>query len=248
MTDEERPPEIVEALHKREAKKQADRRLIVIGAVAFVAVLVAAVLATLLWTNSQANVNRLAQTNDAQRSQFEYCKTAPKNDPKCQTAVAPPAEKVVQGPQGIQGIQGIQGEQGPPGPQGPRGIQGLPGNSPRCLLEPSRCVGASGPAGPEGPQGDQGVQGKQGEQGEQGATGDKGDQGEVGPAGPAGPQGEQGPAGTQGPQGDVGPAGPDKSLEACTTAGGTLKTLQVLSPADPPQQNVTSSILVCVLP
>lgn len=222
------------------------RRSWIFGGVLLVALLLIAVLATLLWTNSQGNVNRLAQSNDAQRNQFEYCKTAPKTDPKCQAPVAQPAEKVVQGPQGIQGVPGLQGErgpegpQGPPGPQGPRGPQGLPGNSPRCLLEPTRCTGAAGPQGPAGPQG---VQGEKGPQGDAGDTGAKGDQGEVGPAGPAGPAGPQGEVGPQGPAGPAGPQGPPGDPAACPT-GFTAQKVTIADTSETPPTQKT--IWACV--
>lgn len=94
-----------------------------------------------------------------------------------------------QGPRGLQGAQGIQGPQGPPGIQGPRGPIGITGQSPQCLVEPSRCVGAAGPKG------DTGLQGTQGPQGDTGATG------ETGPQGPVGPQGNPGATGATGSAG-----------------------------------------------
>jgi Collagen triple helix repeat (20 copies) len=200
--DDELPPATSEAIDRRAAKRKRDTRLFIFGAVAFIAVLTAAVLATLLWANSQNNVNRLAQSNDAQRSQFEYCMTAPKTDPRCQQAVAPPADKVVQGPQGIQGVQGLQGEQGPPGPQGPPGIQGkqgLPGNSPRCLLEPSRCVGAAGTNGKDGVDGADGKDGTNGLDGKDGLNGKDGADGKDGTNGVDGKDGANGKDGEPGP-------------------------------------------------
>lgn len=103
-----------------------------------------------------------------------------------------------QGPRGLQGAIGPQGPAGPQGPQGPPGIAGrtgpigITGQSPQCLLEPSRCVGAAGPKG------DPGEQGPQGPQGEPGAAG------ETGPQGPAGPQGDPGATGATGPAGQAG--------------------------------------------
>jgi collagen triple helix repeat protein len=96
------------------------------------------------------------------------------------------------GPTGPAGPQGIQGPQGPPGIQGPRGPIGITGESPQCLLEPSRCVGATGPKGTDGGRGPAGPQGPQGEPGAPGAQGDQG---------PAGPKGEVGPSGNDGPAG-----------------------------------------------
>jgi hypothetical protein len=107
-------------------------------------------------------------------------------------AAAKPGQRGDQGPPGPQGPQGSPGPQGPPGAPGSPGPVGVPGQSPRCLLEPSKCAGPKGSAG---------------QQGEQGKTGAPGKDGAVGPAGPAGPQGEPGPAGPQGPQGEAGPQG-----------------------------------------
>lgn len=119
----------------------------------------------------------------------------------------PVGEKGDPGPQGepgIQGPRGLQGAQGPPGPQGPAGPQGPPGapgkagpigitgQSPQCLLEPSRCVGAVGPKGDPGEQGPQGPQGEPGAAGETGPEGPPGPQGDPGTTGPAGPKGEPG--------------------------------------------------------
>lgn len=101
-------------------------------------------------------------------------------------AEAKPGER---GDRGPQGIQGPPGPQGPPGITGPQGPIGITGQSPQCLLEPSKCVGPKGAAGVQGPEGPQG---------------DTGPQGETGPQGPAGPQGDPGTTGPAGPQGDPG--------------------------------------------
>lgn len=103
------------------------------------------------------------------------------------------------GERGDVGPQGPRGPQGPPGIQGPRGPIGVAGQSPACLLEPTRCVGPKGAAGTDGKPGEAGAQGPQGEPG---PAGEKGDQG------PAGPQGDPGAAGPAGPQGEPGATGP----------------------------------------
>lgn len=103
-----------------------------------------------------------------------------------------PGDEGPPGPQGPQGIQGSPGPQGPPGAPGKQGPIGITGQSPRCLLEPSKCVGAPGSPGEDG------------KAGADGKTGPAGPQGEPGPAGEAGPQG---PAGPQGDPGAAGPAG-----------------------------------------
>lgn len=93
------------------------------------------------------------------------------------------------GDPGIPGLRGPQGEPGPqgvPGPQGPpgaRGVSGLPGNSPACLLEPSRCQGSDGANGTKGDKGDTGSTGAKGDPGVQGDKGDKGDTGAQGDTG-----------------------------------------------------------------
>jgi hypothetical protein len=97
-----------------------------------------------------------------------------------------------QGAPGAQGPTGPQGIQGPPGAPGKQGPIGITGQSPQCLLQPTRCVGVSGSKGVAGERGPAGPQGSQGEPGPAGAQGDQG---------PAGSQGEQGIQGTQGGDG-----------------------------------------------
>lgn len=100
-----------------------------------------------------------------------------------------------QGPPGPQGPQGVQGIQGPPGLPGKQGPIGITGQSPACLLEPTRCVGPKGATGATGKTGADGADGKDGTDGAQGPPGPKGD------TGPAGPQGDQGPVGADGKDG-----------------------------------------------
>lgn len=120
-------------------------------------------------------------------------------------------QPVADGKPGDQGPAGDRGPQGPVGPQGPpgaRGPIGITGQSPQCLLEPTRCVGAAGSAGgrgvagPQGPQGEPGTAGAQGEPGPAGPQGEQGIEGKPGADSTvAGPQGEQGTTGQQGPAG-----------------------------------------------
>lgn len=106
-----------------------------------------------------------------------------------------PGARGDQGPTGPRGIQGIQG---PPGIQGPRGPIGVTGQSPQCLIEPTRCVG------PKGADGSQGVQGPQGPQGDTGTTGETGDQGVPGVDGKDGTDGAPGVDGKDGAAGQDG--------------------------------------------
>lgn len=105
------------------------------------------------------------------------------------------------GDAGPQGPPGPAGPEGPVGPRGPQGPIGITGQTPRCILEPSRCVGPKGDAGAAGAAGKDGSQGPAGQKGEPGAAG------QTGPQGPVGPQGDPGAVGPAGPQGGQGPAG-----------------------------------------
>lgn len=106
------------------------------------------------------------------------------------------------GPVGATGPVGPTGPAGPVGPTGPVGPQGVPGpigvtgQSPQCLLEPTRCTGPQGAAG------------------ERGATGATGPQGQPGATGPQGPQGDVGPEGAKGDAGRGIESGP-----TCTGEG-----------------------------
>jgi hypothetical protein len=243
--DEERDPELADALHRREDVRKADRTKLILGAVAFVSVLAAAILATLFWANSQNNANRLAASNDAGIVQFEYCKKAPKTDPRCQQPVAQPAEKVVSGPQGVQGIQGIAGRDGAQGPQGIQGKQGVPGVTPPCLSTASRCQGSPGIPGIDGKPGLAGKDGANGVDGKNGLDGKNGTNGLDGKDGAPGVAGKDGKDGVDGKDGEP---GPDTSAIKCTAAGGTWSTLTVLVPADPPDMTATRQISTCVIP
>ena len=103
-----------------------------------------------------------------------------------------PGEKGPPGPQGNQGIQGTPGPQGPPGITGRQGPIGITGQSPACLLEPSKCVGPKGATGSAGQDGSDGEPGKTGPAGPQGQPGTPGAQGSPGVPGPAGEQGSPG--------------------------------------------------------
>jgi hypothetical protein len=96
------------------------------------------------------------------------------------------------GDQGSIGPRGIQGPEGPPGVRGKPGPIGITGQSPRCLLEPSKCVG------PKGASGSDGKAGADGSQGDTGATGAQGDQGVPGVAGADGADGKPGVDGKDG--------------------------------------------------
>ena len=153
---------------------------------------------------SQVQAKCAANPVEARKLFGDVCGKAKEIDERPAGAKGDPGEKGdpgVQGPRGLQGAQGPVGPQGPTGPQGPPGIQGpigLPGQSPRCLLEPARCVGAQGAAG------ERGETGPQGPQGEPGATGEKGDQGPPGVAGKDGADGKPGVDGTNGTDGKDG--------------------------------------------
>lgn len=114
----------------------------------------------------------------------------------------------VQGPQGEAGAPGIPGLRGPkgdkgdqgvpgiPGTPGARGLRGLPGNSPACLLEPTRCIGAVGAKGEKGDPGES-IKGDKGDPGES-IKGDKGETGDTGAKGETGDKGAKGDPGVVG--------------------------------------------------
>lgn len=188
-------PTLEDSVANSQAKRTAIRKAWIYAAILGVALACICVLATLLWVRSTNNLAAVSESNDAGISQFEYCKKAPKTDPRCQEPVSKPADKIIQGPQGIQGVQGIQGIQGPDGPPGPpgaQGKQGLPGNSPRCLLEPSRCQGAAGTNGKDGLNGKDGVNGLDGKDGANGLDGKDGADGKDGTNGTDGKDGKDG--------------------------------------------------------
>lgn len=161
-------------------------------------VVVTAVCAVLLVTLFQVTgTNRaLISALTQQRDQFTACKDKPATTRGCTTPVAAePSVIVKQGSQGLPGlpglpgsagVQGLPGPQGPVGPQGPQGPPGavgkagLPGDSPACLLEPARCIGATGAQGPKGDTGPEGSQGPAGAEGKPGADGKNGTDGAPG--------------------------------------------------------------------
>lgn len=96
------------------------------------------------------------------------------------------------GPPGPQGPQGLPGPQGPPGAPGRQGPIGITGQSPQCLLEPTKCVGPKGAPGSPGSPGSPGADGKDGTAGKTGLPG---------PAGPAGKDGTNGVDGAPGKDG-----------------------------------------------
>lgn len=152
-----------------------------------------ALVASLVWTQTSLRSlgNELEQTradNAALAAQVRSLGGQPVAEPK-------------PGARGDQGPQGIPGPQGPPGIQGPRGPIGVTGQTPACLLEPSKCVGPKGATGTNGKPGEDGTQGPKGDTG---ATGPKGDQGIPGVAGKDGVDGQPGAPGKDGVDGKDG--------------------------------------------
>jgi hypothetical protein len=144
---------------------------------------------------SQVQASCAANPVDARKVFGGVCGKAKEIDERPVGEKGDPGAKGDPGDQGPRGVQGAMGPQGPAGPQGPQGPPGAPGRtgpigitgqSPQCLLEPSRCVGAAGPKGDPGPQGSQGEPGAPGETGPQGPAGPQGDPGATGPTGAAG--------------------------------------------------------------
>lgn len=157
---------------------------------------VAVVVAVLVWV--QFSIKSLGNELEQSRSDNAALANQVRSLGGHPVAEGKPGDQGPPGPQGERGEQGPPGIQGPPGMQGPRGPIGVAGQSPRCLLEPSKCVGPKGAAGTDGSDGKDGSQGPAGPKGDTGATGPEG------PQGPAGPQGDPGAAGPAGPQGDPG--------------------------------------------
>ena len=144
---------------------------------------------------SQVQAACIANPTDARKVFGDVCGKAKEIDERPPGQKGDPGAKGDPGDTGARGPvgpQGPQGPQGPPGIQGPRGSIGITGQSPQCLLEPSRCVG------PTGPTGGQGLDGADGQQGEPGPAGPQGDQGQAGIQGEQGIQGEVGPQGAPG--------------------------------------------------
>lgn len=178
--------------------RRTGRLLVSAGLMNFLLMLVVAVLATTVVQQSGA-IGRLSSALTGQRSQFDTCRGKPAGTPGCsQPVAAEPSVIVKQGSRGPIGSVGADGPPGPPGPQGipgPRGANGLPGSSPRCLLEPTRCVGAQGVAGAAGKDG---LNGKPGADGKDGTNGLDGKDGAAGAAGKDGADGTPGAMGIQG--------------------------------------------------
>jgi hypothetical protein len=112
-----------------------------------------------------------------------------------------PGDKGPPGPQGPQGVPGLTGPQGPPGAPGKPGPIGITGQSPRCLLEPTRCVGPKGSSGSPGTDGKDGTAGKTGPQGPPGVDGKDGTNGVNGQDGAPGKDGSNGLPGADGKDG-----------------------------------------------
>lgn len=215
-------------LQAKQARRN-DRKMAAAALMAAVAILVVGGIIGSIFLFKQSHdisaqsraINQLGSSVDTLRGQQEYCSQpkVPKSDPRCQTPAAPPAKEIIgaqgvpgdQGVQGPQGAQGVQGIQGVPGVPGQRGPQGLPGSSPACLLEVSRCVGATGAEGKPGASST--IPGPTGLEGKPGAASTV--------PGPAGPDGKQGvPGGDSTVPGPVGPAGPEGPKGADSTVAG----------------------------
>lgn len=219
--------------------RRTGRLLVSAGITNIVMMLVIAVLATTVVQQSGA-IGRLSSALSGQRSQFDTCRGKPASTPGCTAPVAAEPSVIVkqgsQGPVGLTGAAGPIGPQGPQGPQGPPGspgVNGLPGNSPRCLLEPARCVGATGPAGKDGTNGKNGLDGKNGADGKDGTNGLNGKDGADGKDGATGAPGVNGKDGANGysvvDQDCVGDA--DQSYWQVTLSNGTdQKTVNALGP------------------
>lgn len=165
-----------------------------------------------VWGNGESQQKEVAQQGQVQE-QAEKKDLAAEVDRICATKTAEAtslrkrgkceqAKEIIHEP--VAGPAGPQGAGGPPGPPGPPGKDGVDGQSPPCLLELNRCVGARGLVGASGPIGPQGPMGPQGKPGES-VKGDTGDKGDVGPKGDTGDASTvPGPKGDQGDKGDVG--------------------------------------------
>ncbi|HEY9415887.1 MAG TPA: hypothetical protein VIQ30_14080 [Pseudonocardia sp.] len=148
---------------------------------------VVAVIAALSWV--QFSIKSLGDELEQERANNAALANQVRSLGGQPVAEGKPGDKGPPGPPGPQGIQGSPGPQGPPGAPGKQGPIGLPGQSPRCLLEPGRCVGPKGAAGSDGKPGTDGAQGSKGEPG---AAGEKGDQGPPGVDGKDGTDGADG--------------------------------------------------------
>lgn len=216
--------------------RRTGRLLVSAGLMNFLLMLVVAVLATTVVQQSGA-IGRLSTALSGQRNQFDTCRGKPASTPGCTAPVAAEPSVVVKqgsrGPVGLTGAVGPQGPQGPPGPPGMPGPAGLPGTSPRCLLEPARCVGAPGAKGTDGKDGLDGKNGADGKAGADGLDGKDGAKGTDGKDGADGSPGLNGKDGVNGysvvDQDCVGDG--DQSYWAVTLSNGTdQKTVNALGP------------------
>lgn len=98
------------ARHRSASKNRTGA--VVLGGVAWVATMAAAVLATLFFAQRGGDVQSLSGSNDQLRDQVTYCASIPnpKADARCKEPVAPPAKEIIEGPRGLQGIPGLQGD------------------------------------------------------------------------------------------------------------------------------------------
>jgi len=125
------------------------------------------------------------------------------------------------GPAGATGLTGETGATGAAGDTGATGPQGLKGDT--------------GATGPQGLKGDTGATGPQGPKGDTGATGPQGPKGDTGATGPQGPKGGTGATGPQGVPGTDGQDGKDGTSlvgSACALPDNTPGTVQMSVAAD----------------
>lgn len=154
---------------------------------------VAVVIAVLVWV--QFSIKSLGNELERTRADNAALAAQVRSLGGQPVAEGKPGERGSQGIPGPQGPPGPQGIQGPPGSEGKQGPIGVAGQSPRCLLEPSKCVGSKGDDGTDGSDGKNGINGKDGVDGKDGAAGPPGEPGHAGPQGDPGPAGAQGAAG-----------------------------------------------------
>lgn len=231
MSEESTKPTLGDEALTAIAERRRTRHVVLMGLlIAFVSVVAIAIIALVSLTRQTTNVDNLAPALDAARAQTEYCaKVAnPKVDSYCRAPVVPAAAQIIKGDTGPPGVTGPPGPPGPQGIQGPpglRGVQGLPGNSPKCLLEPSRCIGSKGTNGVNG------QNGKDGQPGEPGLNGKNGVDGQPGEPGVNGTNGKDGQPGADGKPGTDGQPGKDAyPFSFQFSSGGTTYTVTCSAP------------------
>jgi hypothetical protein len=212
---------------RRPAPNSKTRVAVVLGALAFILLALAAMFLINLQQNAKRDdqIAKLATSNEGQKQATDKA-----NDRLQQaglpTVAAPEQVTPTVGPgsRGQAGVPGANGVDGAPGPVGPGG---QPGRN-----------GSSGADGSDGVNGDMGVPGQTGAVGKDGSPGKDGEAGSDGAPGNAGPPGadgtgEQGPPGADGQNGENGQDGRDGAdgapgrgvvSVACTTDGRLIVT------------------------